>query len=266
MAVDCGSDRRGRVGLPTDGPFLRLRLFRSDGTLLSEKQLAAEPSCAAMAETAAVVLAAWAAQLQGDMPYAFEMPARVEQRAVPEPPVVAAPLPAPAPAARSWHGTVAAGLLASFQLATFAPAATIDVRARRVDSPWGGKLALFGTGAHTQSLNPGSASWHRIGAAAGILHHQSWGSLSLDEAIDLVPALLLVRGNDYSQTHSTQTWDLGLAAGVRLGLALGRLEPWIELGGTDWLLAQFIEVTGIPQQKTLPRFEAQAGAGIAVHW
>jgi len=256
----------GRAELVPDGPFLRLRLLRLDGTLLSEKQLATEPSCAAMAETVAVVLAAWAAQLQGDMPYAFEMPARVEQRATPEPPVVAAPLPAPAPAARSWHGTVGAGLLASFQLATLAPGVAIDVRAWRADGPWGGKLALFGTGAHTQSLDPGSASWRRIGAAAGILHHQSWGSLSLDEALELVPASLFVRGNNYSETHTTQTWDLGLAAGIRLGLALGRLEPWIELGGTDWLLAQFIEVTGITQQKTLPRFEAQAGAGIAVHW
>ena len=219
-----------------------------------------------MAETAAVVLAAWAAQLQGDMPYAFETPARVDRPAATEPPVVAAPLPAPAPAARSWHGTVGAGLLASFQLATLAPGVAIDVRAWRADGPWGGKLALFGTGAHTQSLDPGSASWRRIGVAAGILYHQSWGSLSLDEALDLVPALLLVRGNNYSEARSTQTWDLGLAAGIRLGLALGRLEPWIELGGTDWLLAQFVEVTGISQQKTLPRFEVQVGAGLAVRW
>jgi len=256
----------GRAELVPDGPFVRLRLLRPDGTLLSEKQLAAELSCAAMAETVAVVLAAWAAQLQADMPYAFETPFRAEKQGNPEQPVVAAELPPPAPAARPWNGTVGAGLFASFQPVTFAPALAIDVRARRADGSWGGKLALFGTGAHVQALDPGSATWRRIGASAGILHHQSWRSLSLDEGVDLVPALLFVRGRNYTEGHSTQTWDLGATAGVRLGLALGRAEPWIEVGATGWLRSQVIEVTGIEQQRTLPRFEAQAGAGIAVHW
>lgn len=256
----------GRAELVPDGPSVRLRLMRPDGTLLSEKQLSAEPSCAAMAETAAVVLAAWAAQLQADMPYVFEMPLRVGKQAAPEQPMVAAASPSPAPAARPWNGTVGAGLFASFQPATIAPALAIDVRARRADSSWGGKLALFGTGAHVQSLDPGNATWRRIGASAGILHQQSWRSLSLDEVLALVPALLFVQGSDYTEAHSTRTWDLGAETRVRLGLAVGRVEPWIEVGATGWFRSQVIEVTGIAQQKTLPRFEAQAGAGIAIHF
>ena len=256
----------GRAELVPDGPSVRLRLLRPDGTLLSEKQLSAEPSCAAMAETAAVVLAAWVAQLQADMPYAFETPSRVEKQAAPEQQAVATALPPPAPAARRWNGAVGAGLFASFQPATFAPALAIDARARRADSSWGGKLGLFGTGAHVLSLDPGSATWRRIGASAGILHQRSWRRLSLDEVVALVPALLFVQGSNYTEAHSTQTWDLGAEAGVRLGLALGRVEPWIEVGATGWFRSQVIEVAGIAQQKTLPRFEAQAGAGIAVHW
>ncbi len=98
----------GRAELVPDGPSLRLRLLRPDGTLLSEKRLSAEPSCAAMAETVAVVLAAWVAQLQADMPYAFEMPPRVDRQVDAEQPVMAAALP-PAPAARRWNGTVGCG-------------------------------------------------------------------------------------------------------------------------------------------------------------
>ena len=257
----------GRAVLVPDGPSVRLRLLRPDGTLLLEKQLSAQPSCSAMAETAAVVLAAWVAQLQVDMPYAFEVPLRVNKQADAEQPVVAAALPpAPTPAARRWNGTVGAGLFASFQPATFAPALAIDVRARRADSSWGGKLGLFGTGAQVQSLDPGSATWRRIGASAGLLHQQSWRSLSLEEVIAFMPALLFVQGSNYTEAHSTQTWDLGAEAGVRLGLALGRVEPWIEMGATGWFRSQVIEVTGIAQQKTLSRFEARAGAGIAVHW
>jgi hypothetical protein len=252
--------------LVPEGPSVRLRLLRPDGKLLSEKLLVAEPSCAAMAETAAVILAAWAAQLHTDVPYAFETPARVEKTAEQPQPVLVAKLPAPVPATLPWAGTFGAGLLASFQPTTFAPALAIDVRARRADSSWGGKLALVGTGAHQQSLTPGSATWRRIGAAIGILRHQSWRRLSLDEGIDLNPALLFVQGNGYDQARSTQTWDLGTTAAVRLGLAWGRVEPWLELGATAWLRPQVIDVTGIAEQKRLPRFEAQAGVGIAVHW
>jgi hypothetical protein len=211
-------------------------------------------------------LAAWVAQLQADMPYAFETPSRVEKQAVPKQPAVAAALPPPAPAARRWNGTIGAGLFGSFQPATFAPALDIDVRARRTDSSWGGKLGLFGTGAHVQSLDPGRATWRRIGASAGILHQQSWRNLSLDEVVALRPALLFVQGSNYTEAHSSQTWDLGAEAGLRLGLARGRVEPWIAVGATGWFRSQVIEVTGIAQQKTLPRIEAQAGAGIAVHW
>jgi hypothetical protein len=256
----------GRAEVVPDGSAVRLRLLRPDGTLLSEKLLSAEPSCAAMAETVAVVLAAWVAQLQAEMPYAFETPSRVEKQAAPEPPAVAAARPPPAPAARSWNGTVGAGLFASFQPSTFAPALAIDVQARRADSSWGGKLALFGTGAHVQSLDPGSAAWRRIGASAGVWHQQSWQRLSLDEVVALRPALLFVQGSNYTEAHSSRTWDLGAEAGLRLGLALGRVEPWIAVGATGWFRSQLIEVTGIAQQKTLPRFEAQAGVGIAVHW
>ena len=264
-----GGAIHGRAELVPDGPSVRLRLLRLDGTLLSERQLSTEASCAATAETVAVVLAAWVAQLQADMPYAFEMPLSAGKQADAEQPMVAAavpPAPGPAPAARPWKGTVGVGLFASFQPATFAPAMAIDVRARRADSSWGGKLALFGTGAHAQSLDPGSASWRRFGASAGILHQQSWRRLSLDEGIALMPALLFVQGSNYSEAHRTQTWDLGAEAGVRLGLALGRMEPWIAVGATGWLRSQVIEVTGIAQQRMLPRFEGQAGVGIAVHW
>jgi hypothetical protein len=257
----------GSAELVPDGPFVRLRLLRPDGTLVSEKQVPAEPSCAAMAETVAVVLAAWVAQLQADMPYAFEMPVHAGKKADGQPPVVAAEAaPAPAPEARRWKGTVGAGLFASFQPATLAPALAIDVQARRANSAWGGMLGLFGTGAHAQSLDPGSATWRRIGASAGVSHQHSWRTLSLDEGVALMPALLFVQGNNYSESNRTQTWDLGAEARVRLGVALGRVEPWIEVGATGWFRSQVIDVTGIAQQRTLPRFEAQAGAGIAVHW
>ena len=134
----------GRAELVPDGPSVRLRLLRPDGTLLSEKQLSAQPSCADMAETVAVVLAAWVAQLQVDLPYAFEMPHRTDKQVDAEQPVVAAELlRAPAPAVRSWNGTVGTGVFASFQAATFAPALTIDARARRADSSWGGKRSRY---------------------------------------------------------------------------------------------------------------------------
>lgn len=250
--------------LVPQGPSVLLRLARSDGTVLFEKQLAAESSCAATAETAAVVLAAWAAQLHADLSYAFETPARVDRPAQPpQSPMVAAQ---PAPAVRPWAGTVGAGVFASFQPSTFAPAVAIDVRVRRESSPWGGKLGFVGTGAHQLSLAPGNATWRRISASIGLLRHQAWRRLSINEEIALNPALLLVGGSDYTQAHSTQTWDFGAAAAVRLGLAWGRLEPWVEVGATGWLRSQVIEVTGIAQNKTLPGFEAQAGAGIAVHW
>lgn len=242
-----------------------------NGRLISEKQLATEPSCEAMAETAAVVLAAWAVQLQADTGYAFEMPAtdraRVDKPAAPQQQVVAATaLPAPVTPVQHWATTVGGGALASFQATTFAPALALDVRARPTSSRWGGKLALIGTAAHEQSLEPGKATWRRLGGALGVFRHQAWRRLTLDAGIDLTPAILLVEGSGYTQAHSTHAWDLGAAAGVRLGLVLGRVEPWIEAGATAWLFPQVVEVTGLAQEQRLPRVEAVAGAGISIHW
>src|SRR4051812_44852268 len=66
-----------------DGNSIRVRLLQADGTLLAEKRLAPAP-CRQQAETAAVVLAAWASRFHPEIALTFETPA--PSRSVPSPP------------------------------------------------------------------------------------------------------------------------------------------------------------------------------------
>jgi hypothetical protein len=278
------------VGADDDGDGIRLRLLRADGTVLAEKRLLPAP-CAELAETAAVVLGVWQAELHPELHLAFDVPERKTAAApVPAPTANTPPPAAPSPsvdttpaspplsvtvASRSrpteiggtpWVGTIGVGGLLSFQGSTVAPGLSIEGSARPRDGAWGGALAFSATGEHTEALGPGAAGWRRVAAAAGVVGHADRGRVSLEVGADLVPGLLLVRGSGFTVVRSTTVWDLAAALRARLGVGLGRLQPWVEGGVMGRLRAQAIEATGVMGQAWLPRVGAQVVAGMSVTW
>jgi hypothetical protein len=287
---DAPAERAEIVADPASGSAaLRLRLLSGDGTLLREKVLAARTSCGELAEIAAVVFAAWLAQLHAAVDLGIEAPALVQgatkEEAVPgparaptvPPPSVAAPWPSAAGpvvmrlapsalsgSARRWSEALGAGLLVSSQNAALAPGAALDLRLRPEGLPWIGVLTLMATRSLDRSLGPGQARWKWIDLAAGLRRSHTRGRLSLDEGIDLAAGLLSVEGVDYTTVRGALAWDVAGRAGLRFGVSFGRIEPWVGAGVTAWLRRQQIEVTGISEQIRLSPLELRAGAGISV--
>jgi hypothetical protein len=255
-----------RAELVAEGASLQLRLLGPDGRVLSEKGLPREESCAVMADTAAVVLAAWAARLNADVSLAFEAPRSTTAASTPL--ATAAP---PDRAAPRWVASLGAGLFASFQdtfdAPTAAPAGSLELGVRGVrgvEEGWGARLGIAATGSHRNALGPGQALWQRLGVSLGASRRKSWGRVSLTGGLDLIAALLFVEGDGFTTGRDVRTWDVGPSGSARLGLGVGRVEPWVAVGGAVWLRSQLIEVTGVAEQHRLSRLQLLAGAGLTV--
>jgi hypothetical protein len=245
-----------------DGDSVRVRLLQADGTLLAQKRLAAG-SCRQQAETAAVVLAAWASQFHPEIAFSFETPPPARSAPASGPPTIVA-TPAPAPPDRDPLVLAAgAGVLASVQGDSLAPAGAIEARLA-AQSGWGGRLAFRATGTHRLALGPGDAAWRRVGVSAGVLRRHAWRRVSAEAGLDVVSGLLFVEGDGYSVARSARSVDVGAEAGARLGLPLGRIEPWVGVSVCGWLRSQLIEVAGIPERDRLPTFDARVGIGANV--
>jgi hypothetical protein len=105
-----------------------------------------------------------------------------------------------------------------------------------------------------------------VTASAGVLRRWTGRLLLVEAGVDLLTGALFVAGDGYSTARSTRSWDLGAEAGGRLGLALGRIQPWLGLGLCRWLRPQLVEVAGIPGQGRLPPLEARLGIGADIVW
>jgi hypothetical protein len=259
------SGAEARAELADEGSSLRLQLLGGNGNIQSEVHLAREGSCANMADTAAVVLAAWAARLDADVSLGFETP---RAPAASPPPARLLAAPPPGPASRRWAASLAAGLFSSVEdtsgAPTFAPAGSIELRLRAVDGAWGGRVGAAATGSHERTIGAGRAIWRRLAASLGAFRRQSWGRVSLDGGVDLVASLRFLEGDGFTTVRDLRTWDVGAGGSVRLGLALGRVEPWVAAGTTVWLRPQLIEVTGVAERQRLSQLELLAGAGLTV--
>ena len=248
---------------------IRVRLLQADGTLLAEKRLA-PASCRQQAETAAVVLAAWASQFHPEIALSFETPPPAPAVADRRTPTLSA-VPAP-PAPRDRDPLVlaaGAGVLASLQGDSLAPAggdrgAPVQT-AERMGRP-SSRCAVPGRIARRSG--PGEAAWHRLGVSAGVLRRHAWRQgvgRGRNRPVDRRP--LFVEGDGLTRCRAArEAWDFGAELGGRLGLVLGRFEPWVGIGLCGWLRPQVIEVGGISGQDRLPMLEARVGIGASVAW
>ena len=195
---------------------VHLRLRRLDGTVLGDKVLALEASCAQMAEAVAVVLAVWELPLRPGLVSTFDQSAA--QATSFRTSVVGAP-PAgvgAVAAAGTSRGTQADAVLATGtdvaaarrreawtvelgagfrELVTeLAPGALRDGIARSPDGAWGPRLTLGGAAPTDRDLAGGRVWWTRVSAGAGLIHRLWAGSRSFLEAHEQVLAAAFVAG------------------------------------------------------------------------
>jgi hypothetical protein len=250
-----------------DGDGIRVRLVDGAGAVLAEKRLPAG-GCGQLAETAAVVLAAWASEFHPELALGFELP--------PPPPAPPRPHPAPpatlsasmgaAAASPAWVAAAGANVLASLDGKTMAPGATVEARLYRRRSGWGGRLALSAIGTHRLAIGPGQAAWRRLSVSVGLLRRVVSSRLFAEGSFDVVSGLLAVEGAGYTVGDSDRSLDAGAELGARAGLKLGQFEPYVGAALAGWLRPQTVDVSGIQGRHGLPSAEARLGVGVTVVW
>ena len=263
VAATLPSDEVGEI--VADGDGIRVRLVQSGGAVLAEKRVPAG-NCREMAETAAVVLAAWASQFHPELTLGFELPPPSPPRPSSAPSttlLVSTGRSAPSP---SWAVAAGANILASLDGNTVAPASTVEARLFGLRSGWGGRLALGATGTHRLYVGPGQAAWRRWSVAVGLLRRVTSARFFAEGSFDFVSGLLVVEGEGYVVGDRDRSLDAGAELGARVGLRLGPFEPYVGAGLAGWLRPQTVEVSGIQGRERLPFAEARVGLGVAVVW
>lgn len=262
------SSDRAVIAEDADGT-LSVSLARPDGRAIGQRRLPRAATCAEQAETVAVTLAVWEAQIHP------EISLRLDGLAVARPSAVAAVAPVPpsnrepglrAPIeprhAKVTTWAVGAGLVGSWQPGSVAPGGRLDAMMGAVDRPWRWRLSLAGLGKHTLSLGPGQASWWRIYLALGADYAFPLGrrwALVLGAAG--VAGLATADGSGFSTDRTARAVDLGVEGMLRVELRLGAIRPWVGLTLVTWLRQQTLEVTGAATSIVLPRAEPMIAVG-----
>jgi hypothetical protein len=94
---------------------------------------------------------------------------------------------------------------------------------------------------------------------------RTWGLLFFDAGLFPELTMLTSRGTKKLDVgYSVTTWGAAMDLRVRLGLSIGRIAPFLLLGGSGTLPAQKLTLEGAPQaETTLSRWSYSAGVGLA---
>ena len=124
--------------------------------------------------------------------------------------------------------------------------------------------ALFeGTGEREQTLGPGRAAYRtfRLGVGAGVL--RKWGRVFGDVGIFPELTLLTVSGKQLQSGHNATAWGAAADLRARLGLAWGRIAPFLLAGASYALRGERLTLDDRSQSITLSRWNVSVGAGLA---
>jgi len=244
---------------------LRLALVDPHAHELASRELPPAGSCTDLAAAAAVVVAAWRADLDPALAPSIAMPVSAPPPPAAAPPVVvmrAAPPPAPRP--RAW--TLGLGLLASETGGVTAPGAILTgalglgVGGFALD---GGVSATTSRAADVGAL-PGAASWTRVTMALGPALRLGYGHVRGDIHLQGLGALLHVRGVGVPNAASDTTPELGGGTGARVEIMSGTSIIWVGLDALAWPGQQRLLIANSGDQGRLPRLELVASVGMGL--
>jgi hypothetical protein len=242
---------------------LRLELVGPNSNALATRELPAEGSCGDLAAAAAIVVAAWRADLDPDLTPQVTLPARPVPAPATPPTVIerAAPAPrAPTPFA------IGLGLIASETGGNFAPGAML---VGALGLGWRG-LALDASVSGTTSRSAdvgalsGAASWTRAALAIGPALQFGDTRVRGDVHLQALAALLHVRGVGIPNAASDTTTEVGLSAGARGELVSGTTGVWLGLDAFGWPGDQRLTIANTKDVSQLPRLELVGSIGISL--
>jgi len=225
---------------------LHLRLLRADASVIGDRQLFLAGDCQAMAEAAAVVIAAWETE---------------DPSALPAPVAESAAAPTPAQASTSSFqllGGVGAG--AGF-VGGMALVGNVEAQMGRSDSRWRLRLSVMREWDRRLGLGSGHADWHHTMVSAGLVLHGAAGAWL--GSVDLGPTIgwVTVQGVGFKDNLRSNSLEYGVAGGLRGGRRLGRWTLWVEGRANGWLRGQRAMLTNTESQAQMPQTDVSAGAG-----
>lgn len=266
-----GSTDLAAIAEEADGT-LSVSLARPDGKTVAHRRLPRAATCSEQAQTVAVALAVWEAQIHPEISLRLD---RLAASATPS--TTASPRAADtdlvirraggnAPS-RSLDLGVGVAAMGAWQPGSVAPGARLDATLGTTNGAWRARLSVVGVATHSESFPPGQARWQRLYFALGADHafplSQRW-DLALGAAGVL--GVASVEGAGYTTDRTTQTTDLGVEAVLRVDLRLGAVRPWAGLALVTWLRRQTLDVTGTAASLSLPRAEPMLALGTNFYW
>jgi hypothetical protein len=265
-AVEAGDGRgAARVIVARTEGTMRLALVGANANELATRELSTEGSCQDLAAAAAVVVAAWLADLNPDLTPSVTLPASAPP-SVPPPAIAVTPPPPPVANARPF--AVGLGLIASDVGGVVAPGAML-VGALGLDSRdlLALDASLSGTTSRSAAVGtlPGAASWTRATLALGPALRLGNAAISGDVHLQALAALLHVRGVGVPNAASDTTAQLGVGAGARIDFVTGTSAVWLGLDVFVWPGDQRLLVENVASADSqLPRLELVASVGISL--
>ena len=226
-------------------------------------RLCSTTSCEDLATAAAIVVAAWRADLDPNLTPQMTLPARPTFTPGTPPTLLERAAPAPR---RPTPFAIGLGLIASETGGALAPGAVL-VGALGL-GPRG--LALDANVSATTSRSadvgalPGAASWTRATLAVGPALELGQTRVRGDVHLQALAALLHVRGVGVPNAASDTTSELGVGAGGRVELASGTSGVWLGLDALGWPGDQRLSVANTNDAGQLPRFELVGSLGLSM--
>jgi hypothetical protein len=246
------------------GATLAIRLRDPSGQIVGDKRLPAGAGCAERAESAAIVLAAWEAQLGDHAAAGLVAPVTPPpiREAAPAAAASTAPRPPAAAPAGGWGWSVGGSLLAAIDSADTALAATAEATVSRAASPFAlGASAIF-VNSHATEVAPGTGSWRRFGLVLDARRRSRWPLVWLEARAGVALTILRITGSGLSENSGGTAFDPGAVAGLRLGLVGNPATAWIEASATLWPRRQTLDVRG-GGAADLPLVDGLVGIGFS---
>jgi hypothetical protein len=254
----------GRVVVARNGLALRLVLLGPNANELATRELPTDGTCDDLATAAAVVVAAWQADLNPDLTPAVGLPSKpaAPTPAVAAPTIARAAPTTPAPPTRLELGL---GLIVSDVAGDLAPGAILTGALGRGDL--GLVAGLMDTTSRTTAVGAlaNVASWTRVTLSIGPAWQPRRGGLRADVRVQGLVGVLHVRGMALANAASDTTPQLGAGAGGTLALLTGTSSIWLGFDVLAWPGNQRLIIQNDAQdQGRLSQLELVASLGLSM--
>ena len=225
---------------------LRVRLIRSDASVVADRRLALQGGCDEMADTVATVLAAW------ETPSAPPVARLAAEKPGTQP---AGTKDASTAGIQLWLGAAGgAGLVGGI-----AATGSLELLAGRVGSHGQARGAVIAQTSRQRNLDVGKVIWRRTLASLG-LGWQSPGAASgsswqgsADAGVLL--GWLTASGGGFAPDSRQDTFEYGVGAGLRAGRKFGAWALWLECRTNFWAEQQRAVLSDSPSNAVLPRLD-----------